>query len=169
MKQPHQTVVIRTVVRLLVPLVQLYALYVIFHGHYSPGGGFQGGVIIAASFILIGLALGEGELRRRVDEATLVRLAGAGVAIFALVGALSLLYGANFLDYGALAFLSEDVPTRRSLGILLVEVGVALTVASGLLLIFMRLLDRDDPDAPAPDAPAPDAPAHAEDDAGGAR
>lgn len=145
MKLPHQTVVVRTVVRLLVPLVQLYALYVIFHGHYSPGGGFQGGVILAASYILIGLALGGDELRRRVNEPTLVVLASTGVAIFGLVGALSLLYDANFLDYGALALLPGEIADRRALGILLVEIGVALTVASGLLLIFMRLIDdRDD-------------------------
>lgn len=142
MRQTHHTIVIRTTVRLLVPLVQIYALYVIFHGHYSPGGGFQGGVIIAASYILVALGLGEEELRRRVGEHTLAVLSGVGVAIFAGVGALSLAYDAAFLDYGALTFLAEEVPDRRAMGILLVEVGVALTVACGLLLIFMRLLDR---------------------------
>lgn len=144
MNQPHQTIMIRTTVRLLVPLAQIYALYVVFHGHYSPGGGFQGGTVLAASYILIALGLGSEELERRFSEHSLAVLAALGVAIFAGTGALSFAYGANFLDYGALEFLSDKIPYRRSLGILLVEIGVAVTVASGLLLIFLRLADREE-------------------------
>lgn len=145
MNQPHQTVMIRTTVRLLVPVAQLYALYVIFHGHYSPGGGFQGGTVLAATYILIALALGSEELERRFSEHTLAIMAGIGVAIFAGVGALSFTVGgAAFLDYGVLEFLGDQPPYRRSIGILLVEIGVAVTVAAGLLLIFMRLADREE-------------------------
>jgi multisubunit Na+/H+ antiporter MnhB subunit len=43
--------------RLVVPFIQLFALYVVFHGHYSPGGGFQGGAMLAASFLLIRLSV----------------------------------------------------------------------------------------------------------------
>ena len=45
-------------VRLMVPFIQLFGLYVIAHGHYSPGGGFQGGVALGASFILYALVFG---------------------------------------------------------------------------------------------------------------
>ncbi len=48
--------IIKTVCRLLIPFVQLFALYVIAHGHHSPGGGFQGGVILGASIILLALS-----------------------------------------------------------------------------------------------------------------
>jgi multicomponent Na+:H+ antiporter subunit B len=142
--RPHPTVMVRVVVRLLAPLVQLYALYVIFHGHYSPGGGFQGGVVLAGSYILVGLGLGREELERRVSEHTLVVLGAAGVAIFALVGAASFLSGAEYLDYASLSLLSDDIPTRRGFGILLVELGVALTVASAIVLIFLRLADHEE-------------------------
>jgi multicomponent Na+:H+ antiporter subunit B len=138
----HETVMVRTVVRLLAPLVQLYALYVIFHGHYSPGGGFQGGVVLAASYILIGLGLGRDELERHVTEYQLAVLSGVGVLIFAGIGALSFFAGAEYLDYGALSYLAEEVPVRRAFGILLIEIGVAITVASVIVLIFMRLIDR---------------------------
>jgi multicomponent Na+:H+ antiporter subunit B len=140
----HETVMVRTVVRLLAPLVQLYALYVIFHGHYSPGGGFQGGVVLAASYILIGLGLGRDELERRVTEYQLAVLSGVGVLVFAGLGAVSLLAGAEYLDYSALSFLGEEVPVRRAFGILLIEIGVAITVASVIVLIFMRLIDREE-------------------------
>jgi multicomponent Na+:H+ antiporter subunit B len=141
---PHETVMVRGVVRLLTPLIQLYALYVIFHGHYSPGGGFQGGVVLAGSYILIGLGLGLEELERRVSEHTLAVMSGVGVAIFGLVGLISLLSGSEYLDYAALGWLADEVPMRRAYGILLVEIGVALTVAAGILLIFMRLVDSRD-------------------------
>ena len=144
MNRPHPTVMVRMVVRLLAPLVQLYGLYVIFHGHYSPGGGFQGGVIIASSYILIGIGLGREQLERRVSEHGLAIMAGLGVAIYGLVGAVSLLGGAAFLDYAALVPLSDDVATRRSFGILFVEIGVALTVTAVIVLIFMRLADREE-------------------------
>jgi multicomponent Na+:H+ antiporter subunit B len=138
---PHDTVMVRTVARLLAPVIHLYALYVIFHGHYSPGGGFQGGTVIAASYILLGLALGREELERHVSEPVLIALSGLGVAIFALVGALAFAFGERFLDYSALTFLSSDPAYRRSLGILLVEIGVGMTVAAVILLIYMRLSD----------------------------
>ena len=48
-----ENIIIRTLCRFLIPFIQLFGLYVIAHGHGSPGGGFQGGCILAASFILI--------------------------------------------------------------------------------------------------------------------
>lgn len=141
MIERHDSVMVRVVVRLLASVVQIYALYVIFHGHYSPGGGFQGGVVLASSYILVGLGLGMHELRRHVSEHVLAVLSAVGVLIYATVGALSFLEGGAFLDYAALGFLPGDVAARRSLGILLVEIGVAITVTSVILLIYMRLAD----------------------------
>ncbi|MDO9229670.1 MAG: MnhB domain-containing protein, partial [Syntrophales bacterium] len=50
--------IILMVSRVVSPFIMLFALYVIFHGHYSPGGGFQGGTIMAASLLLMRLAAG---------------------------------------------------------------------------------------------------------------
>jgi multisubunit Na+/H+ antiporter MnhB subunit len=66
----HDSVIVQTMVRLLVPWIRIYALYVLFHGHYSPGGGFQAGVIMAASYVLLGLALGRAEFDRSLPELT---------------------------------------------------------------------------------------------------
>ena len=146
MRERHESVIVRTAVRVLVPLMQIFGLYVLFHGHYSPGGGFQGGVILAASYILIGLGLGRESLIKRAPEPTLAALAGIGVLVYGGTGALAFAYGGNFLDYGKvevfdLVFAHPSEPLRRSLGILLVEIGVAITVSSVLVLIFLRLTD----------------------------
>nr|MCH9670359.1 cation:proton antiporter [Gammaproteobacteria bacterium] len=67
----HHHFVLRVSVRLLVPLIILFGLYVQFHGDFGPGGGFQAGVIIAAGFIFYGLVYGSDNLRKVVPPAAL--------------------------------------------------------------------------------------------------
>jgi multicomponent Na+:H+ antiporter subunit B len=135
----HDSVIVRTLVRVLVPPIQLFALYVVFHGHGSPGGGFQGGVILAAAYILIALALGRDELDRRVREGVVLLLSAGGVLIFALTGALGVLLGGALLDYQVLPFPGARGSAARALGILVIEIGVAIGVGGALILIFCRL------------------------------
>lgn len=139
MIREHDSVIVTTLVRMLVPPIQLFALYVVAHGHGSPGGGFQGGVILAAAYILIGLALGREELERRVREGRLLILGAVGVLIFALTGVLGLVLGGNLLDYGVLSIVGVRGSAARAVGIFVIEIGVALGVAGALTLIFCRL------------------------------
>jgi len=136
MIQEQESIVIKTVARLLVPFIQLFALYVIMHGHSSPGGGFQGGVILAASFILFAVAYGLDEMKRRFSIKALTVLTSAGVFLYAGIGLLCLLLGENFLDYGVL-----PVVQPRSMGMLGIEIGVGITVMAALISIFHDLLD----------------------------
>ncbi len=127
--------IIRTVCRGLAPFIQLFGLYVIMHGHSSPGGGFQGGVILASSFILLAIAEGGETLRRRFSLAALTGVMSAGVLLYAGIGVVCLVLGANYLDYGVLPF-SEP----RSVGMLVIEIGVGITVMAAMLSIFRDLL-----------------------------
>ncbi len=135
MRTEKQDTIIRTVCRQLVPFVQLFGLYVIMHGHSSPGGGFQGGVIIASSFILLALADGIEEVQRRLSLKALTALTSTGVLLYAGVGVICLALGANYLDYGVL-----PVANARSTGILLIEIGVGITVMAAIVSIFHDLL-----------------------------
>jgi len=58
MIQPHDSVLVQTLGRLLIPLIQLFGLYVLFFGQYGPGGGFVGGVLLGTSVILAILIFG---------------------------------------------------------------------------------------------------------------
>lgn len=135
-----EDLIIKTAVRLLVPFIQLFGLYVIVHGHYSPGGGFQGGVILGAAFILLALAYDMKTSQEYMSLKVNALFTNLGAVIFIGVGAFSALFGGLFLDYAALDVL---IPLGRtewhSFGIFLVEVGVGLTVMSIMVLLYWNL------------------------------
>ncbi|MDY6950623.1 MAG: Na(+)/H(+) antiporter subunit B [Thermodesulfobacteriota bacterium] len=137
MIRDSQDVIVKTLARLLMPFIIVYALYVVMHGHHSPGGGFQGGVILAAGFILLGISYGLGETRRRMSEKAAGIISSIGVFVYAGVGLLCLILGGNYLDYGKLSKILHVTPAQaRSLGILAVEIGVALAVMAVMFTIF---------------------------------
>lgn len=140
----HHRIIVGITCRLAVPLVQIFALYVVAHGHHSPGGGFQGGVMLGASFILIALSGSLRDALARFSEASYIRLASLGILIYAGVAFLPLVFGRNFVDYGALRGLlgTEGEEMARSHGIFGVELGVAFTVMSVMFAIFANLSTR---------------------------
>lgn len=125
--------VMRIVGKMLMPLILLFALYVQFHGEYGPGGGFQAGVIFAAGIILYTMLFGLDTARAGISPTLLRVLAALGVMLYGGTGLLSLALGKNYLDYSALA---EDPVTGQHIGILLIELGVGITVAAAIILIF---------------------------------
>jgi multicomponent Na+:H+ antiporter subunit B len=138
-------VIVKTVARLLMPFITMYALYVVMHGHYSPGGGFQGGVILAAGFVLLVVTQGIESTRKRMSRKIAVIISSIGLLIYAGIGALCLILGGGFLDYGILSrILSVDRAEARSLGILGVEIGVALGVMAVMCTIFFAIFTYDE-------------------------
>ena len=125
--------VLSIVARILIPLIMLFALYVQFHGDYGPGGGFQAGVIFASSFILYGIIYGIENLREVVHPSLIRRLAALGLLIYIGVGIVTFLSGGEFLNYN---LLSEDPITGQHIGIIFIELGVGITVASTMIILF---------------------------------
>jgi len=137
-------IVIKTVTKALIPFIQLFALYVIAHGEISPGGGFQGGVILGASIILYVIAFGSFEGRRRISEKAGDFFNSLGVLIFAAIGVLSLLLGGVYLDYSVLPLGSQKLANQ--LGMYGIEIGVGITVAAAMITIFFEMARHDDDD-----------------------
>ena len=137
MRFPFGNAVLDAASRLLVPFVLLFAAYVVAHGHGGPGGGFQGGVLLAAGLILVKLVRGRPG-RWDIGTRTALSLGCVGVALFALIGLASLPFGGAFLDYAAPGWLADPVATRV-LGTLGIEIGVALTVMGVILVVFDAL------------------------------
>ncbi|MBI1234542.1 MAG: Na(+)/H(+) antiporter subunit B [Alphaproteobacteria bacterium] len=141
---PH--LVLRVVSKLLIPIIVIFGFYVHFHGDYSPGGGFQAGVIIASAVILYALIFGMDAAREAVP-AWFVRAGSAiGVLIYGGTGFVTWLLGGNFLSYDMLDPESTH-HAGQHLGILLVELGVLTTVFSVMVVIFYTFASR------APDIP----------------
>jgi multicomponent Na+:H+ antiporter subunit B len=137
--------VLKHTVRLLIPVIQIFSLYVLGHGHGSPGGGFQGGVILGASFILVALVWDIETALKRFSEKQAIFCAGIGIFIYAGFGFLSLFFGAEFLNYGVLEPILPGIHSSakaRYIGMLIVEIGVMCTVASVLYLIYALLATR---------------------------
>ena len=133
-------VIIKTIARILIPFIQIYALYVIMHGHHSPGGGFQGGVILAASLVLLILTHGWEETKKKFNETRMAVFCALGVLIYSGIGLLCVFLGGNYLDYGKLSKLLSVVPAEaRSLGILGVEIGVGIAVMAVMFSIFFDI------------------------------
>lgn len=125
--------ILRVAAKFLIPPIMLFAMYVQFHGDYGPGGGFQAGVIFAASLVLYGLVFGLSELRRVAPLNILATLMALGWILYIGVGFAGLALGGTFLDYNVLA---GDAKAGQHLGILLIELGVGITVASAMLVFF---------------------------------
>ena len=139
---PHDLIV-RTTARLIIPFIQIFALYVIAHGHHSPGGGFQGGVILGASLVLYAISFNLRSAIRQIGETLTVVFCALGVFIYAGTGILSLFFSANYLDYSALAPLLGmdhlDPALARPHGILIVETGVGMAVMGVMTMLYYTL------------------------------
>ncbi len=141
MKRSFESPIVLLTSRLITPFLQLFSLYVLFHGHYSPGGGFQGGAMLAASIILMRLASGEKAGQLQFKRKWGSRLSAAGVFIYAFVGIITLLYGGYYLDYKFLPLPGMSDAEIRAMGILFVEIGVAICVMATLVSIFDDLVE----------------------------
>jgi len=126
--------------KLLIPYILLFALYVQFHGDYGPGGGFQAGVIFGAGLILYAIIFGLSQAERVIPRGVVEAGAALGVLIYAGVGVYAMLKGGNFLEYNALD--SHNPVHGQHLGILLIELGVGITVASVMVTIYYALAGR---------------------------
>ena len=139
-EQMSQQTLIRVVAKMTIPFILVFGIYVILHGELGPGGGFQGGVIVAAGFILYGLVFGAAELRRRIPAPIIDACMALGALLYASVGLASMIAGGTFLDYGMLE--PEHAGEGEALGMSLVEYGVGITVASVMVTIYLMISER---------------------------
>ena len=121
------------------PLVLLFGLYVALHAMTTPGGGFQGGVIIASGALLLFLGDGYDGWRRMIRSEAVDACEGAGAALYAACGFASMMLGLpflqNFLPLGTLGDLFSG-------GLMLIEnAGVTLAVGGGFAVVFGEFLE----------------------------
>jgi multicomponent Na+:H+ antiporter subunit B len=87
------SIIVRTIARLLAPIMLLVAAYIILHGHVTHGGGFQGGVLVACAFILLILAFGIDYVEGKVSFEFGQVFRSVGATIIILAGFIGLVFG----------------------------------------------------------------------------
>lgn len=133
------SIIVKKVTQLVSGLMFLYGIYIITHGHLTPGGGFAGGAILAGSFILLVLAFGSDllKLKKREEGSSVVE----SLAIFAF-----LILGVMALFIGTHVFFKNYLPAGTvgnliSAGVIpLYNIFVGIEVGAALFTIFLALV-----------------------------
>ncbi len=134
---PGMSIIVKTVTRLTVWLILVYGIYIVLHGHVSPGGGFAGGVIIALSFIHLILAYGKEMVLKKLSEGLIHAWESTGALVFLAVALLGLTAGYFFKNF---------LPTGKPFDLLsagtipLNYIAISFKVWAGLLAIFVALV-----------------------------
>ncbi len=149
--------VIMPTVKVVAPFAFTYGLFVTFHGGGSPGGGFQGGAIMAAVVFMIAFAFGIESTRRWLANTVVVGLAVGGTLVFAGIGLTTLARGGAFLQYELLPVPIAEID-RVTYGMEAVEIlGIAAIVSGVLMGLFFVLASGFAPEPSEPEAvPEPD-------------
>ncbi|HEY6434149.1 MAG TPA: MnhB domain-containing protein [Acetobacteraceae bacterium] len=135
---PHSEALVLTA-RWFAPLTILFGLYVALHATVTPGGGFQGGVIIASALLLLYLGEGYSGWRRFMRTEALDAIEGGGSAAYALAGLAPMLTGAEYLQN---TLPPGQLKSLLSGGLMLIlNAGVACAVAGGFGILFVEFLE----------------------------
>ncbi len=138
----QESTIIRTITRKLFPFILLFGLYLAAYGHLSPGGGFQGGVVMGAAIILLSLSQGISKTEARFKRNILGVMESLGPLFFMLIGLGGILFGYHFLN----DFLPQGDGGRfaGSGFILLLNLAIGLKVGAAISIIFYSLAGKDE-------------------------
>jgi multisubunit Na+/H+ antiporter MnhB subunit len=131
--------IVKKTTQLVAGIIFIYGIYIVLHGHLTPGGGFAGGAIIAGSFILLILAFGSSALKLKKEVAGSSNTESVAILMVVILAIMSLLMGANVF-FGN--FLPKGEPgSLLSAGVIpLYNIFIGIEVAGAILTIFLALV-----------------------------
>lgn len=138
-----KTDILDVVSRKLAPYMFLFGFYLVSYGHISPGGGFQGGVVIASGLILLALGQDSKTFELFFPDRTLTVVEGASYLLLVGAGTAGILAGVGFL--GDFAGGGWSAGGYRAGFIFLLNVLIGVKVAAGVSLICIHLLREEGP------------------------
>ena len=146
LKKPFGGIILDSSFRIIIPFTLTYGIYILTHGEFSPGGGFQAGALLAVGVVLVRLIQGAEKDSFNVPGFLAIVCAGVGTFIYAATGWLTLFGGGKFLDYTYLPVPMHDWPELHALGILMIEIGVTVCVMMTIVDIMDAIIERLDAD-----------------------
>lgn len=137
-RKEGMTNIVKTISKFVVPPIILFGIYMVLHGHLTPGGGFPGGVIMASGFILLILSFGKEVTLKKLKVSTASILESTGALIFLCLAILGIPAGGWFF----VNFLSKGYPLKIiSAGIIpLANIGIGIKVMGGVFAVFFTLV-----------------------------
>ena len=131
--------IVKKITQLLVGPIFLYGIYIMIHGHLSPGGGFAGGVIMAGAFILLILAFGSQTLHLKKEVAGSSNTESVAILMVVILAVMALLFGTKVFFFN---FLPKGEPgALLSAGVIpLYNIFIGIEVAGAILTIFLALV-----------------------------
>lgn len=133
------SMIVQVIARLLAGMLLLYGCYIVLHGHLTPGGGFAGGVLVCAAFVLMSLAAGSVEVVERNSYTLSSVFESIGGLAFLGLGLAGYLAGTFFFS-SAGVFGRGDALRLLSGGLMLpANIAIAIKVGAGLFAVFLAL------------------------------
>ena len=139
--------IIRTIVSISFPVAMIYGLYIIAHGHLTPGGGFQGGAVVASACAMILVAFGSKWTISKIKEKNLSVLESVGAVAFIGIAFLGLIFGVAFFNnflvgndylFGVIPAFGTTLANINTAGVLpLMNFAVGIKVIAGLFAIVL--------------------------------
>lgn len=133
------TPIVKKVAQLMSGIICIYGIYIVVHGHLTPGGAFAGGIILAGAFILLILAFGSEVIKLRKEESGSTLSESISLLVAIIMAALGLLIGskvffANYLPKGEIGELvsAGAIPIYNIL--------IGIEVAAAIVTIFLALV-----------------------------
>lgn len=132
-----ESTIVRAMTRKLFPFILVFGFYVAAYGHATPGGGFQGGVILGSAILVLSLSQGTSRTKRRFKEGALSVMESAGPLIFMGIGMGGILFGYRFLN----DFMPKGKPGTfpGSIFMLCLNLAIGIKVGAAMSIIYYSL------------------------------
>ena len=131
--------IVQVIARLLAGMLFLFGTYVVLHGHLTPGGGFAGGVVIAAAFILMSLAFGSVEQTERNSYTLSSVVESLGGLLFVGLALAGYMAGMFFFQNASIYGIGKPLELISGGIILPTNIAIGIKVGSGLFAVFLAL------------------------------
>lgn len=137
-------IILKSITRIVVPFVQLYGIFIILHGHISPGGGFSGGAMIGTSLILYTLVFGLGAGKKKFSHRISEIAESGGILVFIGIGIVGIVTTGVFLANQSAGFPLGEPGALLSAGMIpLLMIGIGIKVASTMVTLFHILIEEE--------------------------
>ncbi len=134
-------IIVKSITRIIIPFVQLYGIFIILHGHVSPGGGFSGGALFGTSLILYTLIFGVDKAQKKFSHRVSEIAESGGILIYLSIGVIGIFTAGYFLSNKAAGFPLGEAGSLLSGGMIpLLMIGVGIKVASTMVTLFHTLI-----------------------------